>query len=56
MKKIPELKLSKRGNDLLDMYKQMVGEGYRNDYFNPKKYKEFLKNIFDENNIKTVLD
>ena len=56
MKKIPELKLSKKGNDLLDMYKQMVEEGYRNDYFNPKKYKEFLKNIFEENNIKTVLD
>lgn len=34
----------------------MVEEGYRNDYFNPKKYKEFLKNIYDENNIKTVLD
>ena len=29
MKKIPELKLSKRGNELLDMYKQMVKEGYR---------------------------
>ena len=41
MKKIPELKLSKRGNDLLDMYKQMVQKGYCNDYFNPKKYKEF---------------
>jgi len=56
MKKIPELKLSKRGIELLEMYKQMVVGGYRNDYFNPKKYKQFLKNTFIENKIKTVLD
>jgi len=56
MKNIPELKMSKKGKELLDMYILMVKTGYRNDYFNPKKYKEFLKTIFIENKIKTVLD
>ena len=56
MHKIPELKLSKKGNKLLEMYKSMVDEGYKNNLFNIKNYKDFLKKTFHENNIKTVLD
>ena len=56
MSKIPELKLSKKGMELIDFYKFMVEVGYRNDYFNPGKYNIILKKIFDEYKIKTVLD
>ena len=56
MRKIPELKLSKKGNELVNFYKLMVDDGYQNDNFNPGRFKEFLKNSFDEYNIKTVLD
>ena len=56
MNKIPELKLSKKGNELVNFYKLMVGNGYQNDHFNPGRFKEFLKNSFDEYNVKTVLD
>ena len=56
MSKIPELKLSKKGNELVNFYKLMVGDGYKNDNFNPGRFKEFLKNSFEEYNIKTVLD
>ena len=56
MKKIPELILSKKGNELLDMYKKMVNDGYKNDLFNIKNFKEFLKKAFAEHNIKTLLD
>ena len=34
MSKIPELKLSKKGNELVNFYKLMVGDGYKNDNFN----------------------
>ena len=56
MSKIPELKLSKKGIELIDFYKFMVEVGYSNDYFNPGKYNIILKKIFDEHKIKTVLD
>lgn len=56
MKKIPELKLSKKGNELINFYKLMVEKGYSNDNFNPGRFKKILKNIFDDFNIKTVLD
>lgn len=56
MKNIPELILSKKGNELLDMYKKMVNEGYKNDLFNIKNFKEFLYKAFAEHNIKTLLD
>ena len=51
MHKIPELKLSKKGNKLLEIYKSMVDEGYKNNLFNIKNYKEFLKKTFHENKI-----
>ena len=56
MNKISELKLSKKGNELINFYKLMVKNGYTNDNFNPGKFKNILKKIFDENKIKTVLD
>ena len=56
MKKIPDLKLSKKGYDLIEMYKAMVDEGYDNNLFNLKKFKEFIKKIFLENKIESVLD
>jgi len=56
MQNIPELKLSKKGNELLEMYKLMVGEGYNNNLFNIKNYKQFLKKTFNENKINSVLD
>ena len=56
MKNIPDLKLSKKGYELLEMYKLMVDQGYDNNLFNIKKFKEFLKNIFLENKVKSVLD
>jgi len=46
MENIPELKLSKKGNELLEIYKLMVGEGYNNNLFNIKNYREFLKKPF----------
>ena len=51
-----ELKLSKKGVELINFYKFMVEQGYRNDYFNPGKFNIILKKFFDEYNIKTVLD
>ena len=56
MNKISELKLSKKGNELINFYKLMVKNGYTNDNFNPGKFKNILKKNFDENKIKTVLD
>ncbi len=56
MKNIPELKLSKKGNELISFYKLMVEKGYSNDNFNPGRFKNVLKNIFDDFNVKTVLD
>lgn len=56
MQNIPELKLSIKGNELLEMYKLMVEDGYNNNLFNLKNYKEFLKNTFHENKINSVLD
>ena len=56
MQNIPELKLSKKGNELLKMYKLMVNDGYNNNLFNIKNYKKFLKNTFNENQINSVLD
>jgi hypothetical protein len=56
MSNIPELKLSKKGNELLKMYKLMVNDGYNNNLFNIKNYKKFLKNTFNENQINSVLD
>ena len=43
MSKIPELKLSKKGNELVNFYKLMVGDGYKNDNFNPGGLRNFLK-------------
>ena len=34
MKKIPDLKLSRKGNELIEMYKLMVDQGYDNNLFN----------------------
>ena len=45
MNKIPELKLSKKGIELIDFYKFIVEVGYRNDCFNPGKYNITLKNF-----------
>tara|TARA_B100000989_G_scaffold207185_1_gene156981 strand:- start:606 stop:776 length:171 start_codon:yes stop_codon:yes gene_type:complete len=56
MKNIPESKLSKKGNELINFFKLMVQKGYSNDNFNPGRFKNILKNIFDDFNIKTVLD
>ena len=56
MKKIPDLKLSMKGIKLLEMYKTMVDQGYDNNLFNITKFKVFLKNIFNTNKIRTVLD
>ena len=56
MKKIPDLKLSKKGLELLEMYKLMVDQGYDNNLFNIKKFKHFIKKIFIENKVETVLD
>ena len=56
MKKIPDLKLSRKGNELIEMYKLMVDQGYDNNLFNIKKFKEFIKKIIIENNIISVLD
>jgi len=56
MKNIPVSKLSKKGNELINFFKLMVQKGYSNDNFNPGRFKNILKNIFDDFNIKTVLD
>lgn len=56
MNNIPKLKLSKKGNELINLYKLMVKQGYRNDNFNPGRFRTALKKIFDEYNIRTILD
>jgi len=56
MKKIPDLKLSRKGNELIEMYKLMADQGYQNNLFNIKKFKELIKKIFIQNNITSVLD
>ena len=50
------LKLSDKGNELLEMYKSMVESGYSNDLFNLRNYRKFVKQKFEEFNINTVLD
>jgi len=50
------LKLSKKGFELLKIYSSMVDDGYRNDLFNLKHFKEFVKEKFKIHDIKSILD
>ncbi len=50
------LKLSKKGLELLKLYKDMVGDGYRNDLFNLRHFKELVKEKLITHNIKSILD
>lgn len=51
-----KLVLSKKGESLVNYYKQMVNNGYPNNLFNLKLYKEFLKETFENFNINSILD
>ena len=56
MKKTNYSNLSKKGNKLINFYKEMVQKGYRNDLFNLRNYREFIKeNVFNRE-INSVLD
>ena len=47
------LKLSKKGLELLKLYKDMVNDGYRNDLFNLRHFKELVKEKLITHNIKS---
>jgi len=54
--KLP-LILSKKGNELLEIYKNMVAENeYENNFFNIKFYKPLIKKEFDKFGINSLLD
>jgi len=50
------LLLSKKGQRLIDYYKNMVHDGYENDLFNLKFYKSIIKEKLTHFNIESVLD
>ena len=50
------LKLSKKGLELLKLYKNMVNDGYRNDLFNLRNFKELVKEKLIIHNVKSILD
>ena len=50
------LKLSKKGLELLKLYKDMVSEGYRNDLFNLRHFKELVKEKLIIHNIKSIFN
>ena len=56
MPSVSKLKLSKKGLELLKLYNKMVNDGYRNDLFNLKHFKEFVREKFRIHNIKSILD
>jgi len=50
------LQLSKKGLQLLKIYKKMVEVGYQNNYFNLSMFKDFVKEKFINYDIKSILD
>ena len=56
MKKTNYSNLSEKGNKLINFYKEMVQKGYRNDLFNLRNFREFIKKNAFNREINSVLD
>jgi len=50
------LVLSDKGKKLIEIYKSMTANGYENNFFNIKMYKEVIKQNFDIFEISSLLD